>query len=100
VNFYWRRFRVADMPLDNAEKFELWLRDRWYEKDAFMEQYLSTGRFPASESKEGSDDGVFIETEVRTKYWWEIAQVFVIVGTCRLLWNAITNAISRLVYRA
>ena len=48
VNFYWRRFRVADIPLDSQDSFDAWLRARWYEKDALMEQYLSTGRFPPS----------------------------------------------------
>src|SRR6187402_611735 len=50
VNMYWRRFAVADIPLDDGVKFDLWLREKWYEKDAFVEQYLTTGRFPASKS--------------------------------------------------
>ena len=37
VNFDWRRFRVADIPLQTAEAFDGWLRDRWAEKDELME---------------------------------------------------------------
>ncbi len=103
VNFYWRRFRVADIPLANSDKFELWLRDRWYEKDALMEQYLSTGRFPATpidaKAKEGAEG--FIETEVRTKYWFEFIQIFVVIGAFGLvgklfvqMWTNFTHIIS------
>ncbi|CAI4212889.1 unnamed protein product [Parascedosporium putredinis] len=46
VNFYWRRWRVDDIPLEDAAEFDEWLRARWYEKDALMEGYLQTGRFP------------------------------------------------------
>lgn len=46
VNFHWRRFRIADIPLDNQEEFEVWLRNEWYKKDELMEAYLNDGRFP------------------------------------------------------
>ncbi|KAH9884266.1 acyltransferase-domain-containing protein [Xylariomycetidae sp. FL2044] len=83
VNFYWRRFALADMPLDNQEKFDLWLRERWYEKDALMEQYISTGRFPAN----GAGIKGIIETEVRTQYWWEFVKIFVMLGCFGLILN-------------
>jgi lysocardiolipin and lysophospholipid acyltransferase len=54
-----------------------------------MEQYMSTGRFPATPAavdKKGSDDG-FVETEVRTAHWFEILQVFVPAGLAALLFN-------------
>ena len=88
VNFYWRRFRVADIPLDTPEEFDIWLRDRWYEKDAFLEQYISTGRFPASPADaltKGQEP--FLETEVRTRYPWEFLQIFSILGAFGLLVN-------------
>jgi hypothetical protein len=83
VNFHWRRFRVADIPLETQEAFELWLRDRFYEKDAMMEKYLSTGRFDAL------PDGSFIETEVRTRYSWEFVQIFIMLGAFGLVWNVL-----------
>ncbi|KAG6143224.1 hypothetical protein E4U12_001658 [Claviceps purpurea] len=83
VNLYWRRFKVADIPLDDPKKFELWLRDQWYKKDALMEQYLNTGRFPPLSGAKVD----YVETEVRTRYPWEILQIFNVVGICGLLWH-------------
>lgn len=93
VNLYWRRFRVADIPLEDGAAFEAWLRDRWYEKDALMEQYISTGRFPSSPPSPGEvrakGEGEFIETEVRTKFWWEFVQIFVVLGAFGLMGNVL-----------
>ena len=72
---YWRRFALSDIPLDDPDQFDVWLRDRWTEKDDLLEQYLQTGRFPADE--EGAENGGFIETEVQQKSWWEFTQIFV-----------------------
>lgn len=96
VNFYWRRFRVADIPLDDQDKFDEWLRERWYEKDALMEQYLTTGRFPPSpaEAVTSGHEG-FLETEVRTRHWFEFLQVFVVVGILGLLWNNFSKFLHR-----
>lgn len=99
VNFYWRRFRVDDIPLQDAEAFEIWLRERWYEKDALMEEYISTGRFPPSPSEavaKGSGAEGFIETEVKTKYWWEFVQIFSILGVAGLLVNIVLKMWARL----
>ena len=75
------------MPLHDAKKFDAWLRLRWDEKDALMEQYVSTGRFPSSnftsEQLAGnfaSSTTGFIETEVRTRYPWEFLQAFVVIS--------------------
>jgi lysocardiolipin and lysophospholipid acyltransferase len=88
TNFYWRRFRLADIPLDDPKEFELWLRDQWYKKDELMEQYLTTGRFPAmAESKID-----YVETEVRPRHLWETLQIFTVVGICGLLWNNVRKA--------
>lgn len=81
VNFHWRRFKVADIPLESAEVFDEWLRERWYEKDAMMEQYLSTGRLPASPHATEDGQPEYIETEVRTRYPWEILKIFSVLST-------------------
>lgn len=98
VNFYWRRFRIDDIPLDDHDQFDVWLRERWYEKDAVMETYKTTGRFPpnvASHDGPSNLDAMdymdYIETEVRTKYWWEFLRIFVVVGVFALLGNIITK---------
>ncbi|KAK1756957.1 Phospholipid/glycerol acyltransferase [Echria macrotheca] len=90
VNFYWRRFRVADIPLDNQEEFDVWLRERWYEKDALMEQYIATGRFPPSPPSKGHSG--FLETEVRTRYRFEFFQIFVVVGLLGLIKRLLTRS--------
>lgn len=87
VNFHWRRFRVADIPLESAEVFDKWLRARWDEKDAIMDQYLSTGRLPPSPSTKEVEQPEYIETEVRTQFPWEILRVFTVPGTLWLLWR-------------
>ncbi|KAF4627969.1 hypothetical protein G7Y89_g10183 [Cudoniella acicularis] len=74
VNMYWRKFAIKDIPLDDHDTFDLWLRERWYEKDAFIEQYLTTGRFPGSKAAtnglvtNGALKESFIETEVKLKH--------------------------------
>ncbi|KAI8624711.1 acyltransferase-domain-containing protein [Xylariaceae sp. FL1651] len=89
VNFYWRRFAVADIPLDSPEEFDKWIRARWYEKDALLEQYVSTGRFPAN----GAGIKGHIETEVKTQYWWEFVKIYLMVGTFGLLFNFVIKVV-------
>lgn len=95
VNFYWRRFRVDTIPTDDSEKFDVWLRERWYEKDALMEQYISTGRFPplpGALTQAGTRASLdFVETEVRTKRWWEFGQIFVVIGVFAFLGNILAK---------
>ncbi|CAH0038032.1 unnamed protein product [Clonostachys rhizophaga] len=83
VNFHWRRFKIADIPLDDPEKFNLWLREEWYKKDALMEEYMTNGRFPPMAGSEVD----YIETLVKTRKPWEILEVFTVVGLVGLLWN-------------
>ncbi|TEY34114.1 hypothetical protein BOTCAL_0646g00040 [Botryotinia calthae] len=102
VNLFWRRFKIADIPLDNPEKFEVWLRERWYEKDALMEQYMTTGRFPANVPSEKGTVEDFIETEVRPKHWWEVFDIFTVLATTGFIanllakvWNVVFYGITR-----
>ena len=96
VNMYWRRFALNDIPLRSHEEFELWIRARWYEKDALMEQYMTTGRFPNFDFTDASKlKGVkngFIETEVKPKYEWEVAKVFTIPALLALMANLARKA--------
>ncbi|KAI1003253.1 hypothetical protein K3495_g4959 [Podosphaera aphanis] len=93
VNMYWRRFPVDQIPLDDIEKFNLWLRERWLEKDALLEHFLIQGRFPAratnttSPSAKASSDSNFIETEVKTNHWWEVCYIYVILISFLLVAN-------------
>ncbi|KAI5282840.1 hypothetical protein KEM52_003577, partial [Ascosphaera acerosa] len=52
VNMYWRRFAVADLPLDDQRAFEHWLVARWAEKDALLDRFYDEGRFPPCDWEE------------------------------------------------
>lgn len=92
VNMYWRRFAIADIPLSTPEAFEVWLRNRWYEKDELMETYLTTGRFPANiEPSDGAHEE-FIETEVKLAHWYEVGNIFVVIAALALIYNLVMRA--------
>ena len=82
VNMFWRRFKIASIPLDDVNAFDIWLRARWAEKDALMEHYMSTGRFPADVGIDQTTNGEIrrgaghIETQIKPHKWYEILQVF------------------------
>lgn len=40
----------------------------------------------------------YIETEVRTKYWWEFLRIFVVVGIFALLGNIVIKTWYRLTH--
>jgi lysocardiolipin and lysophospholipid acyltransferase len=76
------------MPLDDQEKFDLWLREEWYKKDALMEEYLIKGRLPPMVGAKSA----YVETGVRTRQPWEILQVFTVLGLAGLVWNNVRKA--------
>ena len=95
---YWRRFAVSSIPLDDTRAFESWLRERWIEKDALLDLYMQTGRFPPTQEAnvdatrtsghakgEGSDHAGYIETTVRQVHWWEVGQIFAFLAVFALL---------------
>ena len=102
---YWRRFAVSSIPVDDAQEFELWVRQRWLEKEQLLEQYTRDGRFPAdegsnSESELASNgtDGFkvaqgagFIETEVKLRRWYEVGQIFVALVVYALIANILAK---------
>lgn len=90
VNMYWRRFAIKDIPLDNPEEFDLWIREKWYEKDAFMEEYITNGRFPASAeatSETDADHDGYIETEVKLAHWWEVGGMVIVLAAFVLVFK-------------
>lgn len=106
VNMYWRRFAISEMPLDDSEKFDLWLRERWYEKDKLMDQYISTGRFPPSKTgiimakgemmKRSEEE--YIETEVKLAHRWEVINIFVVLLAFALVANLGAKAWNQVLY--
>lgn len=59
--------------------FDRWLLERWTEKDALLEQFVQTGRFPANNSEVGSAEkkSDYIETEVRSGSMFEFLLTFI-----------------------
>lgn len=102
---YWRRFAVSSIPVEDAQQFELWLRQRWLEKEQLLEQYVRDGRFPADQGKDwegepavGRDGGSkviqgagFIETEVKLARWYEIGQIFALMFVYLLVAYVLTT---------
>lgn len=95
---HWRRFVVSEIPKE-AKAFDAWLQERWREKDALLEHYAQTGRFPADDGVDYAEvhngAGVnhmvkgagWIETHVQPKNTLEILQIFVPVASVFLLWK-------------
>lgn len=62
-----------------------------------MEQYISTGRFPASPpTAANKNQEGFLETEVRTRYKFEFLQIYAVVGIVALLINLVLRLYNRL----
>ncbi|KAI8938927.1 hypothetical protein NX059_004782 [Plenodomus lindquistii] len=95
VNMHWRRFRLDNIPYENTKAFEVWLRNRWREKDYMLEYFNRNNRFPAEDfwkdhldmSSQSSHNGgkslrsvpkpaVQIETEVKSGNWNEFVKIF------------------------
>ncbi|KAL1596190.1 hypothetical protein SLS59_007888 [Nothophoma quercina] len=94
VNMHWRRFHISDIPIQNTKAFEVWLRNRWREKDYMLEYFQKHTRFPAEDFwKDHLDMGdrsstnsqsirsvpkpaVQVETEVKSGNWNEFVKIF------------------------
>lgn len=100
------------MPLDDPKEFELWLRQRWLEKDELLEKYVQNGRFPADDGhdpeREPSINGKgdlqviqgagIIETEVKLAHWYEVGQIFVVLVCIALVANVLAKFWNLAVY--
>lgn len=109
---YWRRFAVASIPVDDPKDFEKWLIERWLEKEDLLEGYVQNGRFPADQGHDS--DGLaatkgatgakvlqgagFIETEVKVAHWFEVGQIFVVLGAFALLANVLAKGWNLIMY--
>lgn len=94
VNMHWRRFHISTIPIQNTKAFEVWLRNRWREKDYMLEYFNRHTRFPAEDfwtehldmSSRSSQQSrslrsvpkpaVQIETQVKSGNWNEFVKIF------------------------
>ena len=97
---YWRRFAVADLPLDDPKEFAAWVTARWEEKEQLLEQYFRTGLFPADEAglpAMGKSKAGYVDTEVKLGKWYEIGQLLVVPATLVLLVNVASKLLTMIV---
>ena len=102
---YWRRIAVSSIPISDPQKFDLWLRNQWQEKEELLEYFAQNGRFPADgghgserePSINGNSDAQvlkgagFIETEVKLAHWYEAGQIFVVLAAFALVFNVLAK---------
>lgn len=102
---YWRRFPTSSIPINDPAQFEQWLRDRWLEKDALLENYVRAGRFPADEGHDSEGEPAlngspgsevvqgagFIETTVRLARWYELGHIFAALASFALTANILAK---------
>ena len=85
VNMHFRRFKISDIPIDSDKKFEVWLRNRWREKDYLLEHFVRYNRFPEDDNwivkqrtmqKKGPLSAKFIETQIKSNSLEEFLSIF------------------------
>ncbi len=64
---HWRRFAVSSIPLSTLEDFDVWLQERWSEKEKLLAEHRRNGSFPSSLHRGNS-----IETQVKLGHWSEL----------------------------
>jgi len=103
VNMHWRRFKIAELPLDDHDAMYEWLQERWKEKDALLDAFYKTGKFPADKSavqiEGGPEDSfktAYINTEVQTRGSFEILQIFAPVMAAAWVGRALIQIADRL----
>jgi hypothetical protein len=97
---YWRRFAVADIPVDDPKKFELWVTARWEEKEQFLEHYFRTGLFPSDEASlpaMGNSKAGYVDTEVKLGKWYEVGQLFVVPAALALVADVVSKLLTMII---
>jgi len=96
VNIHWRRFKIADIPVEDVDGMQKWILDRWMEKDELLDVFSKTKKFPYDPSafavdevdNQSSDKGRgFIESKIRMRSTMELAQVYIPILTVVLIIN-------------
>lgn len=84
VNMHWRRFRISTIPLHSDKAFEAWLRNRWKEKDHYLDYYQRHGAFPSADPWKASSFAEMqrirparsIAAQVQSGSWGEFLAIF------------------------
>lgn len=85
VNMHFRRFKISEIPIDNDRAFEVWLRNRWREKDYLLEHFAQYNTFPEDpnwmiKQKQNKTKGPIpakcIETQIKSNKLEEFLSIF------------------------
>jgi hypothetical protein len=96
VNMHFRRFKIEDIPIDDDKAFDIWLRNRWREKDYLLEHFVKYDRFPEDDKwlfkqkeakKTGPMNAKFIETQIKTNNLEEFLSIFAPLSSIMMVLN-------------
>ncbi|KAF2672152.1 acyltransferase-domain-containing protein [Microthyrium microscopicum] len=87
VNMHFRRFKISAIPIDDDQAFDVWLRNRWREKDYLLEHFTRFNRFPddvswmSQQQKTGrkqliAQPAKSIETQIKSNSLEEFLSIF------------------------
>jgi len=85
VNMHFRRFKISEIPIDDDKAFEVWLRNRWREKDYLLEHFVRYNTFPESptwivkqrlQKTKSAMPAKFIETQIKSNNLEEFLSIF------------------------
>ena len=88
VNMYFRRFRISTIPFTDDKAFEIWLRNRWREKDYLLEHFARYQVFPEDEGwllrqkradqarRLSASPAKYIQAELKSKSEEEFLSIF------------------------
>ena len=100
VNLYWRRYAVADIPVDDPNAFQAWLEARWREKEQLLEHFFRTGLFPADEASLpaiGNSKAGFVDSEMKLGSWYEVGQLFAVPAALVLVANVVSQLLTTII---
>ncbi|KIV99130.1 uncharacterized protein PV09_09162 [Verruconis gallopava] len=85
VNMHFRRFKVTDIPVNSEAAFDVWLRNRWREKDYLLEHFVRHNSFPEdshwlikqrTSRMNGPHPAKIIETQIKSNSLEEFLSIF------------------------
>jgi hypothetical protein len=77
----------VDLPEDERQTFDVWLRDRWIEKDKLIQQFHDTGTFSSSLDKYPEID---VPLELRHKR--ELFGIFLFIPALGYAWSRLQGS--------
>ncbi|KAI5365234.1 Putative phospholipid/glycerol acyltransferase [Septoria linicola] len=103
VNMHWRRFKISELPLEDKDAMYEWVIQRWREKDALLDVFMQTGKFPADKEAVTIEDGPqdsfknpYINTSVQLRNPVEFLSIFGPVAAATMVGRVFVQILDRL----